>query len=63
MVGRYLRLFAMKSDEERSRNASVAASSTELIGDDFDPEAGQQAQLRDCEQVLKRIFTLCLTDR
>lgn len=31
--------------------------------DDFDPEAEKQAQLRDCEQHLKRIFTLCLNDR
>jgi hypothetical protein len=31
--------------------------------DDFDPESEKQAQLRDCEQQLKRIFTLCLNDR
>lgn len=63
LVGKYLRLFAIKSDEERSRNPPAAASGGNLFQDDFDPDAGRQAQLRDCEQHLKRIFTLCLTDR
>lgn len=63
LVGKYLRLFAIKSDEERSRNASALNSGAELIQDDFDADAARQGQLRDCEQHLKRIFTLCLTDR
>lgn len=63
MVGKYLRLFAIESDEERKRNSVAASSDSMLIQDDFDPEADQQAQLRDCEQHLKRLFTLCFTDR
>lgn len=63
MIGKYLRLFAIQSDEERKRSSAAASSSSMLIQDDFDPEMDQQAQLRDCEQHLKRLFTLCLTDR
>lgn len=64
MVGKYLRLFAIKSDAERSKQAVVIPTGTAaLMQDDFDPEADKQAQLRDCEQHLKRIFTLCLNDR
>lgn len=64
MVGKYLRLFAIKSDAERSKQSEVLPTGTAaLMQDDFDPEANKQAQLRDCEQHLKRIFTLCLNDR
>ncbi|KAG6107821.1 COP9 signalosome (CSN) subunit [Claviceps humidiphila] len=63
MIGKYLRLFAIKSDDERSRNSTETAGSSSLIQDDFDPELDKQGQLRDCEQHLKRIFTLCLNDR
>lgn len=60
-AGKYLRAFAIKSDEERSHNDSGAGGLE--IRDDFDPEMEKHQQLRDCEQQLKRIFTLCLTDR
>lgn len=63
MVGKYLRLFAIKSDTERSRNAGENSGGASLMQDDFDPETEKQGQLRDCEQHLKRIFTLCLNDR
>ncbi|KAG6014522.1 COP9 signalosome (CSN) subunit [Claviceps lovelessii] len=63
MIGKYLRLFAIKSDDERSRNSTETSSSSSLMQDDFDPELDKQGQLRDCEQHLKRIFTLCLNDR
>jgi COP9 signalosome complex subunit 12 len=63
MVGKYLRLFAIKSDEERSRMAIEPSGGETLMQDDFDPELAKQAQLRNCEGQLKRIFTLCLNDR
>jgi hypothetical protein len=63
LVGKYLRLFAIKSDEERHRSSVAVTSGASLIQDDFDADAERQGQLRDCEQHLKRIFTLCLTDR
>lgn len=60
-AGKFLRLFAIKSDEERSK--IDAAGPGVQLGDDFDPELEKQQQLRDCEQQLKRMFTLCLSDR
>lgn len=63
MIGKYLRLFAIKSDAERSRNLGDNSGGASLMQDDFDPETEKQGQLRDCEQHLKRIFTLCLNDR
>ncbi|KAI6783149.1 Protein CSN12 [Emericellopsis cladophorae] len=62
MVGKYLRLFAIKADAEPKRR-TPAHQGFMLIGDDFDPDAEKQSQLRDAEQHLKRIFSLCLTDR
>lgn len=64
MVGKYLRLFAIKSDAEKSKlSETLPTEADALMQDDFDPEAEKQSQLRDCEQHLKRIFTLCLNDR
>lgn len=64
MVGKYLRLFAIKSDEERARLLKDDGMGSSIImADDFDPETDKQLQLRDCEGHLKRIFSLCLNDR
>ncbi|KAF5569053.1 CSN12 [Fusarium phyllophilum] len=63
MVGKYLRLFAIKSDEERQAKTFDTGPGASLISDDFDPETDKQLQLRDCEGHLKRIFSLCLNDR
>ncbi|KAL5604428.1 hypothetical protein BROUX41_002400 [Berkeleyomyces rouxiae] len=60
-AGKYLRIFAIRADSER--NTNVAASDAIQLGDDFDPELEMNQTLRDCEQQLKRIFTLCLSDR
>jgi COP9 signalosome complex subunit 12 len=61
IAGKHLRLFAIKSDVERNSTATEATNTG--FGDDFDPETEKYQQLRDCEQQLKRIFTLCLSDR
>ncbi|RSL67163.1 CSN12-like protein [Fusarium duplospermum] len=63
MVGKYLRLFAIKSDEERQAQSLGNAPGASLMDDDFDPQTEGQTQLRDCEGHLKRIFSLCLNDR
>lgn len=64
MVGKYLRLFAINSDSERRREAAnQPMSGPMIVQDDFDADQEKQGQLRDCEQHLKRMFTLCLNDR
>ncbi|KKA26072.1 hypothetical protein TD95_000353 [Thielaviopsis punctulata] len=60
-TGKSLRIFAIRADAERS--ASAALDNAMQLGDDFDPELEMNQTLRDCEQQLKRIFTLCLSDR
>lgn len=63
-AGKYLRAFAIRSDEERTSADAVAAEDQMDLGDDIvDPELAKQKNLRDCEQQLKRMFTLCLSDR
>ena len=59
--GKFLRLYAIASDEERNRSSIVTSGVP--FQDDFDPETEKHQQLRDCEQQLKRLFTLCLSDR
>ncbi|EEY17742.1 COP9 signalosome complex subunit 12 [Verticillium alfalfae VaMs.102] len=61
-AGKYLRLFAIKADAERSTTGAAGEEEVQL-GDDFDLETEEHQKLRDCEQQLKRIFTLCLSDR
>jgi COP9 signalosome complex subunit 12 len=61
VAGKHLRLFAIRSDEERNRLGGE--NNGVEFGIDFDPETEKHQQLRDCEQQLKRIFTLCLSDR
>jgi COP9 signalosome complex subunit 12 len=61
VAGRHLRFFALKADDERALNPVQEKGLS--FADDFDPETEKHGQLRDCEQQLKRIFTLCLTDR
>lgn len=61
VAGKHLRLYAIKSDEERAQTPVQEKGTS--FADDFSPETETHGQLRDCEQQLKRIFTLCLTDR
>lgn len=64
MVGKYLRIFAIKSDEERENSATLNQPTTfNPMQEELEPDMDKQSQLRDCEQHLKRIFTLCLNDR
>lgn len=60
-TGKYLRIYAMKSDEER--NGSSNDNSGMILQDDFDAEAEKHQQLEDCARQLNRIFNICLSDR
>ena len=63
IAGRYLRLYAMRADEERRRSGNAAGDDATAFQDDFDPEAEENKQLEDCARQLNRIFNLCLSDR
>lgn len=61
VMGKHLYVYAIKSDEEKAKSPTTERDIS--MADDFDPEMEKYKQLRDSEQVLKRIFTLCLSDR
>ena len=63
VAGRYLRLYAMRADEERRRTGNGTGDDANAFQDDFDPEAEENKQLEDCARQLNRIFNLCLSDR
>jgi hypothetical protein len=59
VVGKYLRVFAIKADVETGNDGEFAGE----YSDDFNPEGGKNEKLEDAARVLNRIFTLCLSDR
>jgi hypothetical protein len=61
VVGKHMRAYAIKADKERANGAGNAVAAS--FQEEFDPELEQNQSLRDCEQQLKRLFTLCLSDR
>ncbi|EFX00984.1 cop9 signalosome complex subunit 12 [Grosmannia clavigera kw1407] len=61
VVGKYLRVFAVKADDERNVTASFDGNAT--FQDDFDAENEKHQQLEDCARQLNRLFQLCLSDR
>ncbi|KAI1101062.1 PCI domain-containing protein [Jackrogersella minutella] len=61
VAGKYLRLFAIRADEERKSGNEVTSES--VMQDDFDPESEEHKMLEDCTRHLNRIFQTCLNDR
>lgn len=61
VVGKFLRIFAVKADDERNATASFEGNAT--FQDDFDAENEKHQQLEDCARQLNRLFQLCLSDR
>jgi len=59
VTGRFLRIFAIKADEESDATSDNSAS----FHDDIDADSGKNKNLEDAARVLNRIFTLCLSDR
>ena len=61
VVGKYLRIFAIKADDS-ARSASENSVST-IIQDDMGVDPGKNEKLEDAARVINRIFTLCISDR
>lgn len=61
VAGKYLRLFAIKADEELSQKGSVTFN--EGFQDDIVGQLGKNEKLEDAAGILSRIFTLCMNDR
>lgn len=59
VVGKYLRIFAVKADEGTgSGNEAVTT-----FQDDFSSEAEKNEKLEDAARQLNKIFQICLADR
>ncbi|KAL3423462.1 PCI domain-containing protein [Phlyctema vagabunda] len=56
--GKYLRVFAIKADEE-----SLSSPGTSTDYEDLNPEGEKNEKLEDAARVLNRVFQICLSDR
>lgn len=68
-AGKYLRIFAIKADEEQAakvRRGEVKMEGDALLGDDImatTPGFEKNERLEDAARVINRMFTLCISDR
>ena len=63
IVGRYLRVFAIKADEHARSASGGVQMKTEGFQDDIASDIGKNEKLEDAARVINRIFTLCISDR
>ncbi|KAE8412305.1 hypothetical protein BDV36DRAFT_271765 [Aspergillus pseudocaelatus] len=61
IVGKYLRIFAMRADAELSSQDSVAFGDN--FQDDIAADFEKSAKLEESARIINRMFTLCLSDR
>lgn len=61
VVGRYLRLFAIKADKCGKNSRAVHFSTG--VQDDIASDFGKNEKLEDAARVINRMFTLCISDR
>ena len=63
VVGRYLRVFAIKADEEARRAPSTALNGAANMGEDAADTDTDNQKLEDCARQINRLFSLCVSDR
>ena len=61
VAGRYLRIFAIKADENTKSNDGITFSA--VNPDDVVGDIGKNEKLEDAARVINRIFNLCISDR
>lgn len=59
VVGKYLRIFAIKADEV----VSNVGGATSGFQEEDNPDSGKNERLEDAARMLNRIFQLCVADR
>jgi COP9 signalosome complex subunit 12 len=62
VAGKYLRIFAIKADEQSTRKKGVNTF-TSGFQEDVVGDLGKNEKLEDAARVINRIFTLCISDR
>jgi hypothetical protein len=63
VVGRYLRIFAMKADESLRGTGNDVKFPEGGFQDEVTGEFGKNEKLEDSARMINRIFTLCISDR
>ena len=63
VVGRYLRVFAIKADESARAAGGGIMMKTGGFQDDIASDIGKNEKLEDAARVINRVFTLCISDR
>ncbi|KAL8788201.1 MAG: hypothetical protein Q9195_007416 [Heterodermia aff. obscurata] len=63
VVGRHLRIFAIKADESARVAGGGVQMKTGGFQDDIASDIGKNEKLEDAARVINRIFTLCISDR
>ena len=67
VAGKYLRVFAIKADEEQARKSGVDGGPVKMemdgLGDDIMGTGEKNQKLEDAARVINRVFTLCISDR
>ncbi len=63
VVGRYLRMFAIKADANAKAPNGGMQMTTGGFQDDIASDVGKNEKLEDAARVINRIFTLCISDR
>lgn len=63
-IGRYLRFFAIKADDEANATTTLDDVPTATtIGEDIADAHEENAHLEDCARQINRLFSLCISDR
>lgn len=63
VVGRYLRIFAIKADQSTKGTGNNVKLSVGGLHDDLEGAFGKNETLEDAARQINRLFTLCLSDR
>ena len=63
IVGRHLRVFAIKADDSKKSIEGEASFNTDGLQDDIAGDFGKNQNLEDAARVVNRMFTLCISDR
>ena len=61
IVGRYLRVFAIKADETSKQSGYAGAG--KVLQDDMISDTPVNEKLEEAARIINRIFTLCISDR
>lgn len=61
VVGKYLRVFAIKADQQAKRRQAIMFNGG--MQEDVTGDSGKDEKLEDAARVINRIFTLCISDR